>query len=63
MQDSFQVQTLEKIQSVQLFSITGKEVASFGAQQNYSIVSLPAGVYFVKIKSSSGENVQRIVKQ
>jgi hypothetical protein len=62
-QNSFQVKTSEEIERVQIFSIDGKEVTYFGSQSKYDISYLPAGIYFVRIHSNKGENIQRIVKR
>jgi len=62
-QNSFQIKTSEEIERVQIFSIDGKEVAYFGSKSEYNISKLPAGIYFVRIHSNKGENIQRIVKR
>jgi len=62
-QNSFQIKTSEEIERVQIFSIDGKEVTYFGSQSKYDISQLPTGMYFVKIHSNKGENIQRMVKR
>ncbi|MGO1586023.1 MAG: T9SS type A sorting domain-containing protein, partial [Mesonia sp.] len=37
--------------------------ANFNSQQDYDISQLSTGMYFVKIQSTKGEKVQRIVKR
>lgn len=62
-QNTFQITSSEKIKWVNVLTISGKQVAHFGSQQDYDISQLPTGIYFVKIESSVGENVQRIFKR
>jgi len=62
-QEDFQIESLEKVESVSIFSLAGKEVAHFGSQNTYDISQLPTGVYFVKIKSTTGESIKRVIKK
>ena len=62
-QNTFQIISSEKIKWVNVLTISGKQVAHFGSQQDYDISQLPTGIYFVKIESSVGESVQRIFKR
>jgi len=62
-QNAFQIQTSERVETINVYSITGKEVASFTSQQKYDISYLSAGVYFVNVKSNRGEIIQRLIKR
>jgi len=62
-QNTFQIQTSERAESVKVFSMTGKEVTKFNRQKSYDISHFPAGVYFVRIKAASGESVQELIKK
>lgn len=62
-ENTFQITTSEEIRSVSVFSVAGREVANFNSQQDYDISQLSTGMYFVKIQSTKGEKVQRIVKR
>ena len=62
-QNTFQIKTSEKVDEVSLYSVTGKKVAHFNTQQDYGMANLPAGVYFVKIESNSGESIERVIKR
>ncbi|WP_121666859.1 T9SS type A sorting domain-containing protein [Mesonia aquimarina] len=64
--NSFQVtmQSGEKVTSVRIFSLKGKEVLYFKeAQHSYDISKLSSGLYFVHIKNKTGKSIQKIVKQ
>ncbi|MDQ7917723.1 T9SS type A sorting domain-containing protein [Mesonia sp. MT50] len=62
-QNTFQIQSSEEINEVNIFTVAGKKVARFASQQNYDISQLPSGIYFVKIKSNVGEDVKRVIKK
>jgi len=62
-QNEFQIESLDELQSISVFSITGKKVAHFGSQRTYDISQLPTGVYFAQIKSTSGKSMRRVVKK
>ncbi|MDQ7917724.1 T9SS type A sorting domain-containing protein [Mesonia sp. MT50] len=62
-QNTFQIETSEEIKRVNVFSIAGKEVASFTSQLEYDISNLSSGVYFLKVRSATGENVQQLIKR
>jgi len=62
-QNTFQIQTSERVETVNVYSITGKKVASFTSQEKYDISYLSAGMYFVNVKSNRGERIQRLVKR
>lgn len=62
-QNTLQVNTFEGIECIKVFSITRKELLRFSNQQDYDISQLPAGMYFVKLKSTRDESIQRVVKR
>ncbi|MBW2960826.1 T9SS type A sorting domain-containing protein [Mesonia aestuariivivens] len=64
--NSFQVEMSsgEKIKSIRVFSVNGKEVLRFKeSQTNYDVSQLSKGVYFVKIESEIGQSLKKIVKK
>ncbi|MDQ7916133.1 T9SS type A sorting domain-containing protein [Mesonia sp. MT50] len=59
-----EVESGKNIKSVRIFSVDGKEVLHFEeAQITYDVSYLPAGIYFVKIKSETGESVKKMLKR
>ncbi len=62
---SFQIN--KRTSQVTVFDVLGKEVAKFNGDfqknHNFSIASLNSGIYLVRIKSSDGITVQRLIKQ
>ncbi|MDT0295914.1 T9SS type A sorting domain-containing protein [Mesonia ostreae] len=59
-----EVESGKNIKSLRIFSVNGKEVLGFKeAQSTYDVSQLPAGIYFVKIKSETGESVKKMLKQ
>lgn len=64
--NSFQVemQSGDKVTSVRIFSLNGKEVLYFNETQNsYDISALAGGIYFVHIENKTGKSIKKIVKQ
>lgn len=59
-----EVESGKKIKSIRIFSVNGKKVLHFKeAQSTYDVSYLPAGIYFVKIKSEAGESVKKMLKR
>jgi len=63
--NSFQLaaSNVNNIESVTLYSITGKLLKTFSEEANYDISDLATGVYIVNIKTQSGSKALRIVKE
>ncbi|MBU2939820.1 T9SS type A sorting domain-containing protein [Lacinutrix sp. C3R15] len=63
--NSFQLaaSNVNNIESVTLYSITGKLLKTFNEEVNYDISDLATGVYIANIKTQSGSKALRIVKE
>ncbi len=58
----FRITTPDKILKVEIFDATGKQTHCFARQEKYSISELPAGIYFIKITTSTGVTVKKLIK-
>lgn len=63
--DSFQINSLDHVKEVQIFSTLGTLVKTFQNNQNsYSLNDLKPGLYLVKIITNSGEtHVEKLIKE
>ncbi|TXK73051.1 T9SS type A sorting domain-containing protein [Mesonia sp. K4-1] len=58
----FQLKTQEEIKSLMVYSLNGKEVLKFQNQNTYDVSQIPAGIYFVKMETSKGTGIQKLIK-
>ncbi|PZW40680.1 putative secreted protein (Por secretion system target) [Mesonia algae] len=58
----FQLKTNEEIKSLTVYSLNGKEILKFQNQNTYDVSQLPAGIYFVKMETSKGTGIQKLIK-
>lgn len=58
----FQLKTTEGIKEIKVYSLSGKEVLKFQNQNTYDVSQLPAGIYFVKMETSKGMGIQKLIK-
>ena len=61
--NSFQIDSNKNIESVELYSITGKLLKTFDEEVNYDISDLSTGIYIANIKTQLGSKTLRIVKE
>ncbi|WP_139959235.1 T9SS type A sorting domain-containing protein [Flavicella sediminum] len=61
--NSFQLNTQNALESVQVFGINGSLLKTFDTAASYDISDLDAGVYFVSGNSAKGTNTVKIVKK
>jgi hypothetical protein len=62
--DLFTIDSADMDYTLELYTVSGQQVRSFGAPQNfYSIATLQKGVYFLKIISPKGVVTKRLIKQ
>ena len=63
--NSFQLKSsnVNNIETVKLYSITGKLLKTFSAEDNYDISDLATGIYIANVKSESGSKIFKIVKK
>ncbi|WP_460218877.1 T9SS type A sorting domain-containing protein [Psychroserpens sp. MEBiC05023] len=62
--DSFEIKSLETIDSVAIYDIQGKLIKTFKTPlANYNIESLKTGIYFVKIKSNHKVISKKLLKE
>jgi len=59
---NFTIKSTDKIISVELYNSLGQKVLSF-ANDSYNMEKFPAGLYFVKIKTSKGESIEKLIKK
>jgi len=63
-QDHFTISSYVLIQSIEIFNISGKKIKEFDISlKSYSISELSSGMYFLKISSSKGTTVKKIIKE
>lgn len=54
----------EKIDQIEIYNLRGKKMADFsGIDDEINIEKLPAGIYFIQIKSNTESYVKRLVKK
>ncbi len=62
--DTFKINTNVQIKSVEIININGQLIKSFNkGLVNYTIESLSAGIYFIKIHSNKGTIIKKIMKE
>lgn len=61
-QDVLSIQTNDKINSVEIFDLTGKSILK-SSDKNINTQSLSKGIYIVKIKTDNQEISQKIIKK
>ena len=60
--NSFQLDSNNSIDSVELYNITGRLLKTFKEEANYDISDLATGIYIANIKTQFGSKTMRIVK-
>ena len=60
--EHFQLKMQEEIKSLTVYSLNGKEVLKFQNQNTYDVSQIPAGIYFVKMETSKGTGIQKLIK-
>ncbi|MEP2169432.1 MAG: T9SS type A sorting domain-containing protein [Polaribacter sp.] len=60
---SFQIDSIENVENVQLYNISGRLVKSFKANANYDVSDLATGIYITRIKTQLGSKTLRLVKK
>ncbi|WP_179351275.1 T9SS type A sorting domain-containing protein [Winogradskyella vidalii] len=60
--NSFQIDSNNSIERVELYNITGQLLKTFREEANYDISDLATGIYIVNIKTQFGSKTIRIVK-
>jgi len=61
--NSFQIDSNNSIDSVELYNITGQLLKTFSEEANYDISDLATGIYIANIKTQLGSKTLRIVKE
>lgn len=61
--NSFQIDSNINIENIDLYTVHGQLLKSFKANANYNISDLAKGVYIVKVKSASGKETLKIIKE
>jgi len=61
--NSFQLDSNNSIDSVELYNITGRLLKTFKEEANYDISDLATGIYIANIKTQLGSKTLRIVKE
>lgn len=61
--NSFQIESNNSIDSVELYTITGQLLKTFNKAANYDISDLAAGIYIANVKTELGSKTLRIVKK
>jgi len=59
---TFTIKSADKIIAVELYNSLGQKVLNF-ANNSYNMEKFPAGLYFVKIKTSKGESIEKLIKK
>ncbi|MDW3192959.1 MAG: MBG domain-containing protein [Cytophagales bacterium] len=62
-QDYFEIRSLKRVEQVQVYDLNGRSVQQFGQRDQYDIRELPEGLYMVRIITSEGATIQRLMKQ
>lgn len=60
---SFQIETTETLDKVEIYSLQGQSIKSFTPQNQYDISDLSSGIYLVKIQANNNEITKRIIKE
>ncbi|WP_339881468.1 T9SS type A sorting domain-containing protein [Polaribacter vadi] len=61
--NSFQIESIEGVENVKLYNISGRLVKTFKANTNYDVSDLATGVYITTIKTKLGTKSLRLVKK
>jgi len=61
--NSFQIDSNKSVESVKLYSITGKLLKTFNEEVNYDISDLATGIYIANIKTQLGSKTLRLIKE
>ncbi len=59
----FTVETSEKVLSVEIYDTLGRKIQNLQDSKTYNIERLSKGIYFVKIKTGTGEYIEKLIKQ
>ena len=62
-EDKLNIETEVEILEVTIFDVYGRQQTTVNSQQSMDVTSLNSGVYFVKVVTTEGEVVKRIVKK
>ena len=57
------IQTSEKIESVELYDSLGRKVQTLKAEKQNTINGISKGVYFLKVKTDKNNYIEKIIKQ
>ncbi|MBF8148754.1 T9SS type A sorting domain-containing protein [Winogradskyella sp. F6397] len=61
--NSFQIDSNNSIERVELYNITGQLLKTYSEEANYDISDLATGIYIANIKTQFGSKTLRIVKE
>ncbi|MEH1006466.1 T9SS type A sorting domain-containing protein [Winogradskyella sp. ECml5-4] len=61
--NSFQIDSNNNIERVELYNITGQLLKTFKEEANYDISDLATGIYIANIKTQLGSKTLRVVKE
>ena len=61
--NSFQIDSNNTIERVELYNITGQLLKTFSQEANYDISDLATGIYIANIKTLSGSKTMKILKK
>ncbi|UFK97388.1 S8/S53 family peptidase [Kaistella faecalis] len=59
----FTIETSEKVLSVEIYDTLGRKIQNLQDSKTYNIERLSKGIYFVKIKTGTGEYIEKLIKQ
>ena len=63
-QSTLHIQSSSAVEQITIYNISGKVLQQLSnTNQSIDVSSLASGIYFIKIKTLSGERVQKIIKQ
>ena len=61
--NSFQIEANRSVESIELYTVTGRLVKTFSQESAYDISALATGIYIANIKTELGSKTIKIVKQ
>ena len=57
------INTTEILESIEVYEITGKQIARYTAVNTLDLSSLPKGIYIIKLYSENSVAIQQVVKR